>query len=146
MTFWFSMKLKTMVTLRYLKYKFHLQAQKRTCSSSWGIRKYLHLQKKKKKGKAFTRKSESRQHGYWSQTPPFLRSHTDSGSLPALPHIKGAVSLTFSLVQMEVYPSMCPTRPPYHCSLYPKGAQLFLLCPCTLLLLLPATKSVFLTM
>lgn len=111
MTFWFSIKLMTMVMFRYLKYKSHWQARKRTCSPSWSIRKYFHPLKK---GKAFTRKSESRQHGCWSQTPPFLRSHTHTHRhwQPSLTSTHKRTCFPDILtVQTEVYPSMCPTRP-----------------------------------
>lgn len=43
--------------------------------------------------------------------PSSVHTHRDTGSLPPLPHTKGAVSFTLT-VQMEVYPSMYPTSPP----------------------------------
>lgn len=64
-----------------------------------------------KKGKAFTWKSELRQHGCWSQTPSFLSSHTH-WQLPLTSTHKRSRFLHTLTVQMDIYPSMCPTRTP----------------------------------
>lgn len=78
--------------------------------------------------------------------PSSDHTHTNTSSLPSLPHIKGAVSLTLSLCKWRFILPCAQPGPPSHCSLYPEGAHLFPLCPHTLPLLLHPAKSAFLTM
>lgn len=57
--------------------------------------------------------------------------HTHAGSLPSLPSTKAAAAFKHSLCKWKfIFPHAQP-GPLSHCSLYPEGAQPFLLPPCT---------------
>lgn len=72
-------------------------------------------------------------------------THINNGSLPSLPHIKEAVSLTSSLWKRRFILQCVQPAPPLHCCLYLEGAHLFPLCPCTLSYYIPE-KAAFITM